>query len=119
MHASDRKEAQLFTYQARVERVVGADTLRVKVNVGFDHWTRQYLRLRGINAPEMEDEAGKKAKDFLSRLLVQSPHVLATSTRSDKYDRYLADVFIPLKGDERVYVNQRLIDEGHAVRVRE
>ena len=32
------------------------------------------------------------------------------STRSDKYGRYLADIFY----GKDTYLNQRLLDEGHA-----
>lgn len=44
----------LFTYRAFVERVVDADTLWVRIDLGFGVRTRQKLRLRGIEAPEQE-----------------------------------------------------------------
>lgn len=106
----------LYTYKAFVERVVDADTLIVKIDLGFENRVRQYLRLRGINAPELSTEAGKKAKAFVERELSKVPHVILTSSRSDKYDRYLADVFYGEGKDER-YLNQVLLDEGLAERM--
>ncbi len=118
---SDRSETELFTYQAKVERVVDGDTLRVKIDLGFDTWVRQYLRLRGIDCPELHTAEGGKAKRFVEKQLEKVPYILLTSTRSDKYDRYLADVFIPAKaaveGKPSTYLNQRLLNEKLAERV--
>lgn len=110
--ASSRAKDDRFAYKAFVERVVDADTLIVKIDLGFENRIRQYLRLRGINAPELSTEAGKKARAFVERELSQVPHVILTSSRSDKYDRYLADVFYEKEPGEELYLNQVLLDEG-------
>ncbi|MDP2653252.1 MAG: DUF1016 N-terminal domain-containing protein [Candidatus Omnitrophota bacterium] len=136
--ATDRQEEALFTYQAHVERVVDGDTLLVKIDLGFETRIRQYLRLRGIDAPELTTPEGKKSKSFVERELAKAPRILLTSSRSDKYDRYLADVFYrppngvredkrnalraPKElagvsaGEGERYLNQVLIDEGLAER---
>lgn len=132
LSASSAGQDALYTYKAIVERVVDGDTLRVKVDLGFDTWTRQYLRLRGLDCPEQVTEEGKKAKRFVEKKLEKTPFILLKSTRSDKYDRYLADVWIPGSPQlnsvipaqagiqhDALYLNQLLIDEGHALRVRE
>lgn len=79
MTASSRKEADLFTYYAFVERVVDGDTLIVKIDLGFEARIRQYLRLRGINAPELATPEGKKAKAFVERELARVPYITLTS----------------------------------------
>ena len=116
MAASKRTKDSLFTYKAFVERVVDADTLIVKIDLGFETRIRQYLRLRGINAPEISAPEGKKARDFVERALSKVSHVVLSSFRSDKYDRYLADIFY---GDlnKEIYLNQLLLDEGLAERM--
>lgn len=113
--ASKGTQDDLYTYKAFVERVVDADTLIVKIDLGFETRIRQYLRLRGINAPELETEEGKKARAFVERELSKVPHIILTSSRSDKYDRYLADVFYG-ESDKEIYLNQFLLDEGLAER---
>ncbi len=113
---SKRTEADLFTFQAPVERVVDGDTLIVNVDLGFDTGVRQYLRLRGINCPELDTPEGKRAKAFVEKELGKARRIILTSSRSDKYDRYLADVFIESTNGER-YLNQALLDEGLAVRM--
>jgi len=140
----------LYTYRVDVVEVIDGDTLKVSIPLGFGFTIVQKLRLRGLDAPEIESAEGKEAKAFLEKMLKSteaekqekslplasglsvSP-VLIRTTKSDKYDRYLADVFIdrrPQTEDRSqsevsspqsdfVYVNQALLDEGLAVRVSE
>ena len=130
VRASKRGEEDLFTFQARVERVVDGDTLYVDVDQGFKTGVFQYLRLRGIDAPEIDTPEGKKAKAFVERALAKVPRIILTSSRSDKWDRYLADVWIPVASDQSLatsdqppatekdlYLNQLLLNTGHAVRM--
>lgn len=114
---SGRSESELFTYKAMIEYVVDGDTLRVKVDLGFDNWTRQYLRLRGINAPELGTPEGKKTLAFVKNCLKNVPFITLQSSRSDKYDRYLADVFYKDKNGNEVFLNNELLSNGLAVRM--
>ena len=130
---SKRGAEDLFTYKAFVERVVDGDTLFVEVDLGFGNTTRQYLRLRALDAPEMKEERGRKAKDFVASLLKPAPFIFLTTTRSDKYDRYLADIFIPgrdflqkwsrgtavlSQSADLLYLNNALLKNKLAVRVK-
>lgn len=118
----------LYTYKAEVLQVIDGDTLVAVISLGFGFSTVQRLRLRGLDCPELPSREGVAAKVFLEKLLRGAleeeyrngekekklsreylPIVLRT-VKSDKYDRYLADIF--LNGE---YVNQRLVDEGHAL----
>ncbi len=112
---SSQNEKNLFTFKAYIERVVDGDTLVVQVDLGFSLWTRQYLRLRGIDCPELDTPEGKKAKKFVERELETAPYVIISSTKSDKYDRYLADVFYTKNGNE-LFLNNGLLEERLAVR---
>ena len=113
---SNRDASSLYTYKALVERVIDGDTLRVKVDLGFDCWTRQYLRLRGLDAPELDTPEGQAAKRFVERELAGVPFLILHSSRPDKYGRYLADIFYPT-GTEEKFLNQALLDQHHAVRM--
>jgi len=119
---STRTESDLFTYKAFVERVVDADTLLVRIDLGFDTRIRQYVRLRAIDAPELSTPEGKRAAAFVKRELSKADHIILRSSRSDKYDRYLGDVFYsrgqtPSGSDPYIFLNQRLLDEGLARKV--
>ncbi|MFC1594233.1 DUF1016 N-terminal domain-containing protein [Candidatus Omnitrophota bacterium] len=118
---SDANRKQLYTFVARVERIVDADTLWVNIDCGFDIWTRQKLRLRDIDAPELSTERGKKGKEFVQAALKDVEFVIVKTYKPDKYDRYLADVFYligetdPQKvAAEGAFLNQELLDQGLA-----
>ena len=115
--ASGRSAKDLFTYNAYLERVVDGDTLKVRFDLGFSTWTRQTLRLRGLDCPEMDTPAGRSAKAFVQMYIKDAAWVVVRSSRSDKYDRYLADVFIPRPDGAEVYLNNLLLENGHAVRM--
>ena len=109
------QQAQLFTYNVYVTQVIDGDTFRAVVDLGFKFSTVQTLRLRGLDAPEIESKEGQEAKAFLAKQLAKNHGaILIKTVKSDKYDRYLADVW----ADGR-YVNQELIDQDLAVRVSE
>ena len=113
---SKKSEDDLFTYKALVERIVDGDTLRVNVDLGFDNWTHQYFRLRELNAPEVGTQSGRRTTDFVKRELENVPFIILRSTRSDKYDRYLADVFYQSKEGEK-FLNNELLAKRLATRM--
>lgn len=139
---TDRTPKDLFTYNAYVERVIDGDTIKVRFDLGFDTWYRETLRLRDIDCPEMDTKAGQEAKAFVQSLIKEASWIVVRSSRSDKYDRYLADVFIPhlenlgldkdaprraplgagvtsrgVGGAEEIYLNNLLFEKGYAKRV--
>ena len=122
---SARGEKDLYTYKAYLTRLVDADTPWAEIDLGLGGVTLQKMRLRGIDAPEINTAAGRKAKRFVEKLLKPCPFIIVKTYKdqSDKYDRYLVDVyFLAGESDPAVvaakgeYLNQRLLDEGLAVR---
>lgn len=108
----DGTVSDLFTYEAYVFQVIDGDTFTAVIDLGFGFTTTQTLRLRGLDAPEIESKEGREAKEFLERKILSGKPVLIRTVKSDKYDRYLADVFI---GDD--YLNQELIANNPATLV--
>ena len=94
------RSGRLHTYTGVVERVVDGDTLWVKVDCGFETYTRQKLRLRGLDTPELPGAAGQRARDFVQAAVGETEFVVVSTTKPDKYDRYLADVFYLVGADE-------------------
>ncbi len=128
-------EDDLFTYEAKVLEVIDGDTIKAVVDLGFGFRTVQKLRLRGIDTPEIATADGMEAKEFVEKMLKTTPGVVGIPTpgvdkpvpgspvlvktvKSDKYDRYLADVFLTDKEGKEVYLNGLLLEKGHAVKVR-
>ena len=115
-----RAAKDLFTYWAEIERIIDGDTLKVRFDLGFNMEARDTLRLRGIDCPEMDTKEGQAAKAFVQSYIKEASSIIVRSSRSDKYARYLADVFIP-QGEEPdpatdIYLNNLLLEKGHAVR---
>jgi endonuclease YncB( thermonuclease family) len=118
----------LYTYTARVERVVDGDTLCVGIDVGFGMKLHEKLRLRGINTPELNTAAGKRAKRYVRKLLPVGARIVIKSRKIiiDNHGRFVMDVFYlkPRSTAHEIitggtYLNQHLLDTGHAVRMAE
>lgn len=106
----------LYTYEAQVLRVVDGDTLWVRIWLqgGERKWIKQKLRLRGVDAPELDTAKGQAAKKFLESQIKNFSRVIVTTTVwPDKWDRYLVDLFIPKPGGD-TYANHLLLQNGHA-----
>ncbi|MSR76947.1 MAG: DUF1016 family protein [Candidatus Omnitrophica bacterium] len=96
--------SDLFTYEAEVLKVVDGDTLWLKIWLADDLWLKEKVRLRGINCPEMDTREGKDAKKFVESVIASSAkqsRILIATTKPDKYDRYLTDVFLPISMEQR------------------
>ncbi len=106
------RETDLYFYRAFCEKVVDGDTVWMQVDLGFGVSTRQKLRLRGIDAPELDTEAGRKARKFLEAQLQTPEGVLIRTIKSDKYDRYLADIFAGT-----VHINGLMVSRALASRI--
>lgn len=120
----DDARSRHYTYTGLVESVVDGDTLWAYVDCGFGVWVRQKLRLRGIDTPEIRTAAGQRSRDCVVEQLSQVGFVALTTTRPDKYDRYLADIFYqPGEADaetvlrQGTFLNRQLLNEGLAVRM--
>lgn len=120
----------LHTYKAVVEKVVDGDTLLVRIDLGFEVWINQRIRLRGINTSEEVKHGVKskrtpdradQAKAFVEDKLKGIGFVVIKTYKADMYGRYVADVcYHPtLKEKEKVYtkgffLNAQLLAEGLA-----
>ncbi|MDA1276824.1 MAG: thermonuclease family protein [Verrucomicrobia bacterium] len=121
--APDATKDQLFTYAATVRRVVDGDTLIVAIALRPSLVLEARLRLRGLDCPEMDTPEGAAAKRFVEERVAQAKSVTIATFKPDKYDRYLADVFIePGMADgsgskaKESFLNNELLKNGHAVR---
>jgi endonuclease YncB( thermonuclease family) len=110
--------------------VVDGDTLWMKIHLGPRQWVKEKLRLRGLDCPEMDTPEGKAAKRFVETLVAGAKSVTITTFKPDKWDRYLADVFLAMDGEGgraqqdcaptgEIFLNNALLANGHAVRMDE
>ncbi len=109
---STRTKTSLYTYLAYLNYVIDGDTISLYIDAGFRTWTKQKLRLRGIDTPEINTPQGQEAKQFVINLFKNTPQITVKTYRKDKYDRYLADIFI---GPNQIFLNQLLLDKKLAL----
>jgi endonuclease YncB( thermonuclease family) len=111
---------KLHTYKARLDRVVDGDTLYVILDLGFKTSHREKLRLRGIDAPELNTVEGAKSSAALKRILKNVPFLVVKTSAVDVYGRYVCDIFLAEKdkendpqkvADEGKFLNQILLDK--------
>lgn len=108
-------------YPARVVEVYDGDTTVFDLDLGFGvrlpgvTWSgkRQWAcRVFGINAPELNTDAGKAARDYAQTVLVVGDICAVTSHGWDAYSgRFDGEITLP-NGDDFA---TRMIAAGHAV----
>ena len=110
----------MHEYKVEVLRVVDGDTVDVDIDLGFSTWLKkQRIRLYGIDTPESrtsdvkEKFFGQRAKAFLTKWVTAGDVTLRTKTydAKGKFGRILGELWYA--GEHNI--NQKLIDEHHAV----
>jgi micrococcal nuclease len=99
----------MWTYQAKVERVVDGDTIDVTIDLGFSIWYKTRMRLLGVDTAEKITEFGKVTKKLLVDAL-EGKMAKVEVSKPDKYGRFLCRIW--LNSDESI--NEQLIRQGVA-----
>jgi endonuclease YncB( thermonuclease family) len=117
-----RPEGEPFIYRAEVVRVVDGDTLLVRLDLGFDVWIGQRIRLAAIDTPPLKDDGGEEAVAYVRDQLAKAAKVVIRTSKEDVHGRFVGHVFYSL--DDRMewgrvyrdgrWLNQELLDRGLA-----
>ena len=107
-----------------INRVVDGDTIDVTIDLGFELYKKERVRVAGIDTPEkrtrdLEEKAlGIDATNYLKNKLEDTiagddELIIRTELKGGvgKYGRLLGWLYI---GDEQVSINEQMIDEGYA-----
>ena len=115
----------MYTYKAKLDRVIDGDTIDVKIDLGFDISVKKRVRFTGINTPESrtrdleEKKLGLAAKERVKSILAENDCFIIESKEVGKFGRVLGEVFIntvdSVKSEETISLNELLKTEGHAV----
>ena len=126
-HRSDDTTSRKSCYNFRVieiNRVVDGDTIDVTIDLGFDLYKKERVRVAGVDTPEKrtrdleEKELGIHATKWMKEKLdgaISGDDDLIIRTElvggMGKYGRLLGWLYI---GDAEVSLNEQMIDEGYA-----
>ena len=107
-----------------INRVLDGDTIDVTIDLGFDLFKKERVRVAGVDTPEkrtrdLEEKAlGIDATNWLKGTLedtINGDHELTIRTElvggMGKYGRLLGWLYI---GDDDVSLNEQMIEEGYA-----
>ena len=107
-----------YTFKATITNIVDGDTADADIDVGFHIKMKQRLRFNRINTSEMhssiaaERELAVAAKQFSSDAILNKA-VIITTSKSDAFGRYLAEIYYD-KGGIQVNLNDELLENGLA-----
>ncbi len=107
-----------------IAKVLDGDTIDVIIDLGFDLYKKERVRIAGVDTPEkrtrdLEEKAlGQDATDWLKEQLDgaisgEDDLVIRTELKGGvgKYGRLLGWLYI---GDETESINERMIENGYA-----
>ena len=105
----------MYEYNGTVVKIVDADTIDVRVDIGFGISYKERFMVLGFDAWEMRGEErprGIVAKNRVLELIpIGDPVIIKThKDKKGKYGRYLAEVFT----HDGENIGELLIKEGHA-----
>ena len=123
-HRAGRSLLQLSS-DREINRVVDGDTIDVTIDLGFDLYKKERVRVAGIDTPEkrtrdLEEKAlGIDATNWLKKQLEDTiagddELIIRTELKGGmgKYGRLLGWLYV---GDDNVSLNEQMIGEGYAV----
>lgn len=99
-----------------IVKVIDGDTVDVCIDLGFNIFHIERIRLNRVDTPETftknkEDRKyGMQAKAYVSAWMKKQSQIKVRTLKDDKYGRILAE-FI---GDDSICLNDLLINEGYA-----
>mgnify|MGYP000453832910 CR=1 FL=1 len=110
----------MYEYKVKVVKVVDGDTVDVDIDLGFGMvYKKQRVRMVGIDTPEsrtrdkVEKLFGKASKKHLKKLLEECETISLVSHDKGKFGRILGTLYA--HSETKVDVNQKMIDDCHAV----
>ncbi len=108
----------------KIDKVLDGDTIDVTIDLGFDLYKKERVRVAGVDTPEkrtrnLEEKAlGIDATNWLKKQLedtIKGDEELTVRTElvggTGKYGRLLGWLYV---GDDTVSLNEQMITEGYA-----
>jgi endonuclease YncB( thermonuclease family) len=99
----------MYTYYTKIDKVIDGDTCDVFIDLGFNVWHKERIRMAGIDTAEKNTAFGKATKKLLVDTM-EGKLVKLVVSKPDKYGRYLGYIYL---GSE-VSINDQMISKGLA-----
>ncbi|HAI41522.1 MAG TPA: nuclease [Maribacter sp.] len=106
----------MYEYKIKeVVQTVDGDTVDVILDLGFNMFKKERIRLNGIDAPESrtldteEKMFGLEAKEFLGRRMAECQNLWVATEKDGKYGRMLGDIWCGA-----ICINEEMVKRGYA-----
>jgi len=106
----------MYEYKiTKIVKIVDGDTVDVILDLGFDMFKKERIRLAGIDAPESrtkdleEKELGLDAKEFLERRMTECDNLWVRTEKDGKYGRMLGEIWCAT-----TCINEEMVYRGYA-----
>ena len=117
-----RRGVGMYEYKCYTMRVIDGHTIDAEVDLGFNVLVRQRIKLHGVLSPnlnsfnEKEKQKANQARQRLAELVGKEFYCNTVLNKRGKAGRTLGYVYIVDENENRIDVNQTLINEGLADR---
>ncbi len=108
----------MYQYRAKLSEVIDGDTVDVLIDLGFNLFRKDRIRLEGINAPETrtrndaEKVAGLATKARVKELIeIKGQTGFTLDTRKDDREKY-GRILGVITFDDATVLNSMLLNEG-------
>ena len=112
----------MYEYKCYTMRVIDGHTIDAEVDLGFNVLVRQRIKLHGVLSPnlnsfnEKEKQKANQARQRLAELVGKEFYCNTVLNKRGKAGRTLGYVYIVDENENRIDVNQTLVNEGLADR---
>ena len=73
------------------------------------------VRFCGIDVPEKNQQLGVESRDHLRSLIAQGDGTgYLIPIETNRYERTVAEPFVPLGGDKEIHLNSQMVMDGYA-----
>lgn len=98
-----------YVYRAKCTRVIDGDTFVAQVDLGFFASIQIRVRLQAVWAPELREEGGPEARDFLAALILDKLILVRSFRDVRSFERWVCDAWCD--GES---VADTIVAAGHA-----
>lgn len=102
-------DKRTMIFNCNVLKWVDGDTVDLNVDMGFSIWSKQRIRLAGIDTPEKGEPNYTEATEKALQLAPIGTPAVLISNGKDKYGRYIGELKV-----NGVVVNESLLESGLA-----
>lgn len=113
-----------YVYVAEIIEIIDGDTIKAKIDLGFNLSFVEKIRFYGINAPELtktveskkvvNDSGAESLKRLKDMLFVGQKITIETiKDKKEKYGRYLANIYVDA-ADGQICINKWMLENNLA-----